>query len=504
MKACLFSGGVFRGVFQMGVMNALALLELKPNMVAGASVGSITAAMVASALLEKDQQSTARKVAQLSAVYLGIDRIVLTDKFADFIRNWTIRASEAKFSLRQADEVFRKYDAQSSRAFQKDVRQVVAGLERLFYINPYQLNELVRLARSRQVAEFRIQLKDRVQQWLDRMDVGEEVLGAEALRLLIEELVIPLDFQDNPAAAPFDCFGEGFHFLATTTNLTRGKLKVLGRKKFDDFVTLQEGLLASSAFPGVFRPRRSWDLMPGTKETDQYIDGGVMDNLPVDSVLKEMEELAKQRVIEKRPEAGPHLMLAASLEVTRQNYAGSDLDSLENYWPELALRSQELKYNTKLDTFSRVAQNIQDLYKKNQGAHEPVNVKVLSIKPRWLCSTFAFHPMLGFRKIMQAQSIAHGCAATLLTFGSASQYAEAWGLNKKAIPKVTDFDTALNTLKKPRRVFRKGGCWLQDKKCPYSKAELDKSVGSDLDKKTKRWLSRIHKSCWKRETHQPH
>ena len=166
----------------MGVMNALALLELKPNMVAGASVGSITAAMVASALLEKDQQSTARKVAQLSAVYLGIDRIVLTDKFADFIRNWTIRASEARFSLRQADEVFRKYDAQSSRAFQRDVRQVVAGLERLFYINPYQLNELVRLARSRQFAKFRVQLKDRIQQWLDRMDVGEEVLGAEELR----------------------------------------------------------------------------------------------------------------------------------------------------------------------------------------------------------------------------------------------------------------------------------------------------------------------------------
>ena len=91
--------------------------------------------------------------------------------------------------------------------------------------------------------------------------------------------------------------------------------------------------------------------------------------------------------------------------------------------------------------------------------------------------------MLGFRKIMQAQSIAHGCAATLLTFASSSQYAEPWGLNKEAIPKVSDFDTALYELKKSRRVFRKSGCWLQNKKCPYSRIELDKSVGIDLDKK---------------------
>jgi len=502
IKACLFSGGVFRGVFQMGVLNALGLLGLRPELVAGASVGSITAAMVARALRSDSEASRANKIAELSAVYLGIDRIVLTDRFADFIRNWTIRAAESRFSLRQADEVFRKYDARSARIFQRNVRQVVAGIERLFYINPYQLNELVALTRNRQSAELGRKMKDRIQQWLDRMDVGAEVLGAEAIQLLIEELVVPDEYRNNESATPFNCFGDDFHFLATTTNLTTGKLEVLGRRNDRNKVTLLEGLLASSAFPGVFRPRRSWDLMPGTDENYQYIDGGVMDNLPLDAVLHEMQELAASGQIVRRPETGPHLMLAASLEVTQRDESNVDMYGMENYWPELASRSKELRYNTKLDTFARVSDNIQALCEKQKAVGKtPLNVRVLSIKPRWLCNTFAFHPMLGFRKAMQARSIAHGCAATLLAFGDAREHASAWKLNEDAIPAESSFEDALFSHSRNRSSIRSGKCWLRDVPCPFSSVELEKLENSPLDKSAKKWLSRIHTSCWDAQTH---
>lgn len=502
IRACLFSGGVFRGVFQMGVLNALGLLKMRPDMVAGASIGSITAAMVAKALLETDESATTKRITDLATVYLGIDRIILTDRFADFIRNWTIRAAEAKFSLRQADEVFRKYDDRSAKVFQKNLREVVAGLERLFYINPYQLNELVSLTRNRQHAELGGQLKDRVQQWLDRMNVGDEVLGAEPIRLLIEQFVIPQQFETDPESAPFNCFGDDFYFLATTTNLTLGCLKVIGSHNSNETVSLLEGLLASSAFPGVFRPRLSWDLMPGTNESDQYIDGGVMDNLPVDAVLEAIRALATEGQVALRPERGPHLMLAASLEVVQRKGEGLDLKALEKYWPELSSRAKELKYNIKLDTFACVARNIQDVYKQTEGGTAPLDVKVLAIKPKWLCNTFAFHPMLGFRRSLQAKSIAHGCAATLLAFGGASEHSDAWRLDRNAIPECSSFEDALQGLRKSKRDIRKGRCWLQDKNCPFSAVELNSRPGAGLDKATRYWLSQIHENCWERQTHE--
>ncbi len=524
--ACLFSGGVFRGVFQLGTLNALNLLGVRPNIVAGASVGSITAAMVASALAKSDDNEKKLTVAKLASAYLSIDRIILTDRFADFVRNWTIRASETRFSLRQMDRVFRKYDEPSGKDVQRDVRQVMAGIERLFYINPYQVNRITRAIRNRNGDEASQLMKDGVQHWLDRLEVGEEVLGAEPIRLLIEEFVIPARYRDKPWAAPFDCIDEKLVFLATATNLKRGCLRILsskdefleteknlggvcgrnlGSKDEEERTTLIEGLLASSAFPGVFRPRRSWDLLPGTTEIDQFIDGGVMDNLPLDSVLQTMHAMAKsdKTKLPLRSEKGPHLMLAASLEVDTSS-SDVDLETLARYWPEMRTRAMELNYNTKLHAFERVADILQDIHRHASAQEVPMRVKVLAVKPRWLCNTFAFHPMLGFRRIKQVESIAHGCAATLLAFNQVKEYAPAWRLRTGAIPRTSSFEQALSGLQKPDRARIKAGkCWLADLACPFSERELISYGAGALHEDTRKWLSRIHRCCWKTTTHVP-
>jgi predicted acylesterase/phospholipase RssA len=81
--ALLFSGGVFRGVFQIGVANALALVLNKPHIVAGASVGSVTASLVAQLFCEKSDNDRKVQIGRLAATYLTLDRLVLT------IRCWS-------------------------------------------------------------------------------------------------------------------------------------------------------------------------------------------------------------------------------------------------------------------------------------------------------------------------------------------------------------------------------------------------------------------------------
>ena len=393
-----------------------------------------------------------------------------------------------------------------------------------------------------------------IQQWLDRMDVGQEVLGSEAIELLIDELIIPSRMNEDSGEIYLDCFGKmgsdcdrkrDFHFLITTTNLTAGRLVVLGTDLEDHRITLTEGLLASSAFPGVFRPRQSWDLVPGTQSEDQYIDGGVMDNLPVKDVLDKLLKLSDDDSqtglpqIEKRPDKGPHLVLAGSLEVSRSTRfpgmstndsrkeskspvpksSGAKSPGAKIYWPELMAQTKELRYNIKLDTYSRISQHIQNLHADlvSNNIHcnnEPLNVRILAIKPEWLCSTFAFHPMLGFSKETQAESIAHGCAATLLGFGSERQHAAAWEIDSQVLPKWSNFDDALRESKNSYLDYWNGKCWLQEKrKCPFSKDELSKYRDSKEPKKsdeftpnanTVKWLTKIHKYCCQAQTHCPH
>ena len=136
------------------------------------------------------------QLARLAAAYLAVDRIVLTDRFADFVREFTIRAASAKFSLNQMDQLFRKYDEPRAITFERGAREVVAGIERLLYVNFYQLNRLVRAMRYRRGKLGAKLAKQLVQQWLNRMNVGEEMLGAEPLGDLIKHFIPTDDSSD--------------------------------------------------------------------------------------------------------------------------------------------------------------------------------------------------------------------------------------------------------------------------------------------------------------------
>lgn len=453
----LFSGGVFRGVFQMGVLNALSELYIKPDVIAGASVGSITAAMVARTFIAPklagvDEQSAEaltlrrRQALVLAATYLGIDRLILTDRFADFIRTFTVRAAGARISIRDVDRVLRRFDEPDPWTFSREMRAVLAGLERLTYVSPYELNDLVEAFRRQKHARTVRLLLRHFQEWLGRMGVANEVLGAEPLARLIREHVLAGLVEGPPDDAPLGAFLRyGLCFLATATNLTDGKLEILGEAQLEDQgrkTRLLEALLASSAFPGVFRPRWAWEVHPGIERPEQYIDGGVMDNLPVDAVAQFLHRAARHGIIQPRP-AEPHLVVCASLEPQQGELRdAAALERVRAYWPGLRRRAQKLGYNQKLDVFRRTQQNLRAVFahrtaldrmpEPGEPASTILSLDVVPIIPNWLPETFAFHPMLGFRRRAQAESIAHGCASTLLRFAELVNRrpgtAAAWGV----------------------------------------------------------------------------
>ncbi len=535
----LLSGGVFRGVYQMGVLNALNLLNLRPDVIGGASVGSITAGMITK-VFSDDSGGRQKQIARLAAIYLGIDRLILTDRFADFVRNLTIRAAATKFSISEADDVFRKYDFPSPDGYNKSARDVIAGIERLLYVNPYQLNALVSAVRNGDYKTVFRLLRTLTQQWLDKMGVGEEVLGADALDTLIRHFVIPDGPADGIIPASFGAFDdESIHLLATTTNVTRGELEILGgvdpEHGAHESGALLEGLLASSAFPGVFRPRLSYDLRPGTSDEHQYIDGGVMDNFPIDAVIQFL--LSAQTHPGKKPrilsgfegEANPHLIFAASLQVNTPKYRHPDQwQALLRNWPALLARTKELGYNTKLDTYEAAERHLRSIYTKICADAEkdgrpltkesleidlkPLNIEVVTVKPEWLCGTFAFHPMLGFRRRSQAMSIAHGCASTLLRFKSVDEkYRRGWEIDENAIPVENGAGAAWDhwrSRKKEDGEKLDGRCWLRpDETCPFSRKALEE-MNHNLAKgeppvPAVEHLAKIHEYCVDPSTHMP-
>jgi predicted acylesterase/phospholipase RssA len=541
----LFSGGVFRGVFQIGVVNALNELGIKPDIVAGASVGSITAGIAAQILGDLHDANTRRmQLARLAAVYLAVDRIILTDRFADFVREFTIRAAATRFSLRQADWLFRKYDKPLTENFERGARQVIAGIERLFYLNFYQLNKLVKALRCRQNNKSKKLAKDLAQQWLDRMNVGEEVLGAEPIKMLIEHFITidgSSDFlkvdRDDPKLlrSTFQRFiAKHIVFLATSTDLSDGRLVTLGdpfcpyEESRSSPLDLTESLLASSAFPGVFRPRWSPELFPYTHRDHQFIDGGVMDNLPIDAVVQLLLDASdndpdKGLIVRRPTNKTPHLAFAASLEPeVGKITTKSQLLALQTYWPALRQRVKQLHYNRKLDNYGEAASEISQLYAyfkevyHIKAAHTPLELEIAALKPKWLCGTFAFHPMLGYRRQRQVQSIAHGCAMTLLKFkqyGEKTDWLEGWGIGGVKLPESSDISVCHERWRqrKAQGKIEPGKCWLrEDVDCPFSKEALNKlnketdSCSKHLSSYTISQLSKIYACCSDLHTHEAH
>jgi predicted acylesterase/phospholipase RssA len=525
----LFGGGVFRGVYHMGVMNALNEAGLQPDVIAGSSVGSIIAAMIASVFKEDDATNRRRQIRSLSATFLAIDRFVLTDRLADFVRRFTLRGAEARFAPRDLDLVLRRYDIDFPGRFGKRARNLMAGLERLLYLSPFELFTIVRAARLRDFSCLLQEIAGDLQELLDRGAVGDEILGSEPLALLIQRQVEePLRnlLHQKEGEIRFDTFLEGkrkMYFLATTTNLMRGALEIIGAPNTTTtYVSLRQGLLASSAFPAVFRPRHGWEVFVGDlRRDDLYIDGGVMDNLPLDAVARFLSQAARDNKIVGRPLAAPHLLFTASLEITRDVLPMDPraIHETRRNFLDVRRRAKTFNLNRKIDAYRAVQERLDILWRSQRVEKDwPLSLRVIAAKPNWLCNTFGFHPMLGFRRQKQARSIAHGCASTFAELHANAvehaPWAKAWGFEQLDFDPRTSARELIPGTKQDQRVLiprqdaKDGQCWFRVNKhlCPFSK-QWRRDFGEPKNPKHRpeelKDLHAIYESCGERTTHKP-
>jgi hypothetical protein len=171
----------------------------------------------------------------------------------------------------------------------------------------------------------------------------------------------------------------------------------------------------------------------------------------------------------------------------------------------LRKRAGVLRYNKKLEAYAEAQRAIRDMWATPGVARAdarlvPLDLEVATVIPNWLCGTFAFHPMLGFRRAAQAESIAHGCATTLIALGRLvvehPGWTGGWGVDKCQVPGKEYVERAdpLVPIPAPR-----GRCWLRpDVYCPFSRERL---AATGLAQGTVRELEQIHLACTRTKTH---
>lgn len=478
----LCSGGVFRGVFQLGVVSALLESGLRPDIIAGSSVGSLTAAMAGEIFVTPPSERR-RLLSDLASTYLSLDKLVHTDRLFAAVGRFLRAGAGTRFSLVELRGLLG-----SRRPLSPEAREsVLRDIQRLAFLAPTEVDSLVASLHGQRYEAFATQAIGHLDRMLQRSGVGLELLGSEPLATIIRERLLSRPSNAGDAAHTFARFGD-ITFLATTTDIASGELVILGDPTGDfppDKVSLLEGVLASSAFPGVFRPRWSWEVHPGIKEHRAFVDGGILDNLPLDAVARYLDRNSRTA---RQPTGAPHLILTASLEpVVHRSVQAKRQDEMAASWRKRSKRVKELRNNRKVEQYAVVQRDLR-LLDEAMGASatwEPMHIEVTNVVPRWLVPTFGVHPALGFDVEAQAASIAHGCATTLRMLARLERnrpdWAERWNL-----------ETGVD--RKPIPGAHEGGlCWLRSgHPCPFGAPSLAEQGHAPA---TRGALERIHAMC---------
>jgi hypothetical protein len=235
----------------------------------------------------------------------------------------------------------------------------------------------------------------------------------------------------------------------------------------------------------------------------------MFDNLPFHPVV---DFIQKKQLPRSKPES-PHLIITASLESEPEDWKEKQTDAAAVSWLSVKRRAGEMKFNKKINDFVRPQREVRAILRERLKNGEPVEsrpleIEVLVVKPKWLCGTFAFHPMLGFRREHQAASIAHGCYQTLQAIRQfTDSFADSiersleqkqeidqafakWGFKVgllEGIKPSTDADTS------------PGQCWYQSGiTCPFSEKSGN---GLREDPDLGKALNRIYELCGNKDTH---
>ena len=421
--AMTLAGGVFKGVFQVGAVHALYTLRRRPRILAGASVGTLVAAQAGRIFAAETREEGIGLLQLTSWMYYTQDQWVPSERWKSFQKDLLERVSETRLRLSDLNDLFRDY--KHPRTPMRASFGTAHGLQQLAFVWPAELLRLWDAAYKDDLKEFWGQLRKQVLRALKGYSVPLEVLGAEPIEA--QGWRLGLGWGD------FTCFDDmlkrgGLRLVATTTDLKAGRIRLLGMDKGLSNPRLLPAVWASSAFPGLFRPRRESELFPEFGAPDRlFSDGGIFNNNPLNEVVRFLVHAARGPSSWIYRPSAPHLIIAAALDpaVRQDPDAGASITSI---WS----RTQSLSYHHKLERFQRVQDQLRGLIARLPETMErpPIPIRIAAVTPEWVVKTFGATKALGFNADQQLQSIAHGCHQTLASFATTTGM-EAYGLEVK-------------------------------------------------------------------------
>ncbi len=308
--AFVASGGVFRGSFHIGMLGAMLALDIKPDLIVGSSVGTLMGAALGSIFKAKQKpgvgdEEARQRLHRMVNLFVNVDKsVALTKKFKAAAKDLGIRGRSP--SLRLSPNELRKMVQRGSRedagvAATGAPPALIDAISDLFLI-PY--NETVKISAQFIAGHFSEAIRDFWKQisteTIDRLDIHDAVLGASLIEKEMRQLLrddIPTDVDDPWRALQPFLDDAQIAFFGTTVNLVTECIVTLGSELNRRSYDMMEALLASSAFPAAFAPRRASALYPGIGRRDMfYGDGGMFDNLPAMSAFQVLREVQKDHL----------------------------------------------------------------------------------------------------------------------------------------------------------------------------------------------------------------
>ena len=433
----LAAGGVFRGAFHIGVIGAMQVARMQPDLIVGASVGTLMGGALGAISALPDDGARQKLLGELCLTFLEVDRrVALTKVLKNAAKQLGTRGRAVHLSpadIRRAVRRGTRSDPGFAVAGAPSV--LIDAISTLFLIPHKDTGDIAAQFVAGRITEALKRFWQAARnETLQRLDITSAIIGTSLLedraRTLLGSDRFHLD-RDQPYA--------GISLFATASDISRSQPLLLPRdldhSTVYDFV--QAGL-SSSAFPAAFRPRQQAEVQPGCGATDiLYADGGMFDNLPFFPAIEVLSVVQRNwRTLTHRPAADylderlqrPDLFLSASLEAQLgDSDAGDRLDSFLAIHQRAAKLSVNTKLNSFVDNAAIVAANGRLLHQAYAASaavppddvaefmDSVVNAAVLQVTPTdkdHLNGTFAFSRSVGFSPWNVAKSIADGCFRT--------------------------------------------------------------------------------------------
>ncbi len=442
----LGSGGVFRGAFHIGVLAAMYQTKLYPDLVVGASVGTLMGGALCRMTAGSEAQAL-QVLSDLASMFVQVDKNVsmtyvlksATKQLGTRARGIRLSPSELSRKVRAGSKADPGYAATGAPPVLTD------ALSSLFTIPHLETStitsQFIAGHFSKATSEF---LNEVRKETLTSFDIKNCIMGVTLLEGQTRKLLqYSADGKELYRVQPYQGStpsGRQVAFFGTTSFLNSKTSLLMGR----DFLTLsgtwnavQEGL-CSSAFPAVFAARTEADLQPGAGRLDRYFaDGGMFDNLPFFPAIEVLSELQgargyssqedlRQKVARRADR--PNLIISAGLNERPSPDASFVADTMF----AVNDRAKTLSYESKTNTFRSSAMVSVEMLReigekdlnelpedKSEFLNHFVSGTVVGITPTdaaHINPTFAFCKSLGMNAERIQLSIGDGCFRTLKQF----------------------------------------------------------------------------------------